>query len=68
MIDQKSVCEALGEKLGATPQWVGNICKIETDDAELKVDESAGIELKIKNPAKAQFIVQEIKSVYKELR
>ena len=68
MIDQKSVCEALGEKLGKTPQWIGNTCKIETEDAELEVVENGGVRMRVKNPIGAQKIAEMIKQVYTELR
>jgi len=68
MITQKDVCEVLGQKLGATPQWVGNTCKIETADADLEVLENGGVRMRVKNPAEAQQIAEKIKEVYTELR
>lgn len=66
MIDQKSVCNAIGKELGVTPKWEGNVCVIENEDAVFRVDENAGVELKVKNPEKGKELVQLVRKVYLE--
>lgn len=68
MITQKDVCEALGQKLGASPKWEGNVCKVETADADLEVLENGGVKMKVKDPAGAQKIAETIKKIYVELQ
>lgn len=68
MIDQKSVCEMLGKKLGTDPKWEGKVCIIENEDAVLRVDENAGVELKVKNPEKGQEIIKIIRETYMDTR
>jgi len=64
MIDQKTVCQALGKELGVAPKWDGDTCVIENEDAVLRIDRNAAVEMKVKNPEKGKELVKIVRKVY----